>query len=194
MRHERHLAQPPRALVGVEHLAEHLLARSRRGLDDAALRECNADLVDERAAISKRLRGRDGAGHREACGRREHLLGRDVRIAHDAAACGGGAAVPFVVVRQPDFQVGAGTTVAQRAKRRAFSSSVRRRSSALCAAQAATGSSRSTRDAAKIASHSRAIEISSGSPGNTARAQAGVAADTMVQFVAKPAISSRAGI
>src|SRR5690606_36009027 len=35
MRHQRHLAEAPCALVGVEHLIEHLLAAARLRLDDA---------------------------------------------------------------------------------------------------------------------------------------------------------------
>ena len=36
MRHQRHFAQPARALVGVEHLVQHVLARRGLGLDDPA--------------------------------------------------------------------------------------------------------------------------------------------------------------
>ena len=42
MRHQRHLAEPARALVGVEHLVEHLLAARGLRLDDAALLEPTA--------------------------------------------------------------------------------------------------------------------------------------------------------
>ena len=56
-----------------------------------------------------------------------------------------------------------------------FRSAVRACSAALCPAQAATGSGWSTRDAAKIASHSRATASASGRSGNMRRAQAGEA-------------------
>ena len=49
------------------------------------------------------------------------------------------------------------------------------------------------RDAAKIASHSRATAASSGTPGNTVRAQAGDAKLAMVQLMPNPVISSSAG-
>jgi hypothetical protein len=49
------------------------------------------------------------------------------------------------------------------------------------------------REAAKTASHRRATASSSGRSGKTVRAQGLVAAETMVQLVEKPAISSSAG-
>ena len=39
MRHQRHFAEPARALVGIEHLVQHLLAARGLGLDDAAVLE-----------------------------------------------------------------------------------------------------------------------------------------------------------
>ena len=70
---------------------------------------------------------------------------------------------------------------------------MRARRAAACCAQAATGSGASMREAAKIASHCLATASCSARSGNISAAQAGVAAATMLQLVAKLVICSSAG-
>ncbi len=55
MRHEGDLAEPARALVGVEHLFQHVLAARSPRLDDAAGLEFDRDAFDQRALIRERL-------------------------------------------------------------------------------------------------------------------------------------------
>ena len=167
MRHQRHFAETARAFVGVEHLVQHLLAARGFRLDDASLLESHRDAVDQRALVGQRLGADDMPVDAPGVRRGEDLFGRDVRIAGDAVLGGRGAALPFMAVGKSDRQVRARPGIMQRVKPVPFSHSVRLRSAALCAAQAATGSSMSTREAAKIASASFATATPSSSPGNT---------------------------
>ena len=58
MWHERDLAEPARALIRLEHLAQHFLALRRLRFDDAAGLEAHRDIVDQRALIGQRLGAR----------------------------------------------------------------------------------------------------------------------------------------
>src|SRR5205085_6372663 len=87
MRHQRHLAKPPRALVGIEHLAQHFLAARGRGLDDTPFLEADRDVVDQRALIGQWLGGDDMTVDLPAMRRGEDFLSRDIGIADDAVPC-----------------------------------------------------------------------------------------------------------
>ena len=50
-----------RALVGIEHLVQHVLAARGLGLDDAAALEPHRDIVDQRALVGQRLGADDMA-------------------------------------------------------------------------------------------------------------------------------------
>ncbi len=114
MRHQRHLAQAAGALVGVEHLRQHVLAGAGRRLDDAPGLEPHGDVADQRAAIGERLGAADVAVHACAVRGGEHLLAGDVGVAGDAVLRRLRPAHPEMAVRQADAQVGARAAEVQR--------------------------------------------------------------------------------
>ena len=114
MRHQCHLAKPPRTLVGIEHLAQHFLAARGRGLDDTPFLEADRDVVDQRALIGQWLGGDDMTVDLPAMRRGEDFLSRDIGIADDAVPGDRRAAHPFVAVGKPDHQVRTRSGIMQR--------------------------------------------------------------------------------
>jgi hypothetical protein len=100
-------ATSPRTFVGIQHLFQHFFALGGPGLDNSTGLETDLDIVDQRALMRERL----GGGHEalDAPGMRggEHFLGRDIGIAEHAVLGNRGAAMPFVIVGEPDGEVGA---------------------------------------------------------------------------------------
>ena len=177
MRHQRHFAEPARALVGVEHLVEHVLApatpwprrcgrpRSAPGCRRSACPDGDSGLVLATCAVdAQRVR------------RGEHFLGRDVGIAGDAVLGRRRAALPFDG-RRPGRRSGRcpGPVKCSAGKRLPFSQLGARVQRRHCAPpRRRPDRRRSTREAAKIASASLRTATSSASSGNTCLAQAGV--------------------
>src|SRR3954453_10156692 len=116
MRHQGHLAETPRALVGVEDLIQYLLAARSLGVDDPAVFETHRDVVDQRALVGQRLRAHDMAVDPPAMRRSEDLFGRNVGVTADAVLGERGAALPFMAVGEPDREVGARSRVLERAE------------------------------------------------------------------------------
>ena len=175
MRHQRHLAEPARALVGVEHLVQHVLAARRLGLDDPARLEAHRDI--RRSACPDSESGlvlSDMAVDAPCMRRGEDLLGRDVRIAGDAVLGRRGAALPFVAVGKPDRQVGARPGIVQRRESRWPFSQLR---AAACSARIVRRPGRDRIVADRPARRRRsprrslATATSSASPGKTCFAQ-----------------------
>jgi hypothetical protein len=125
MRHQRDLAEAPRAVVAVEHFFEHVLAARGLRLDDPSGLEPDRDAVDQRALIGERLGADDMAIDPARVRGREHLFGRDVRIAGDAVLRRRCAPLPLMPVGEPDRQIRA------RARNNAGRESVPRRSAML---------------------------------------------------------------
>src|SRR6185437_5949561 len=76
------LAEPPGAVVEVEHLDEEVLVRLGRGLDDLALLELQANALDLAAPVDRgELRECDRAGGRVLERRVEELPARNIRAA-----------------------------------------------------------------------------------------------------------------
>ena len=156
MRHQRHFAETACALVGVEHLVEHGLALRSLRLDDPPAFEAHLDIVDQRALMAESgLVEETWPSTFKRMRRGEDLFRRNVRVAGHAVFRRRGAAMPFMSVGETHRQIGAGTCEMQRC--RSVRRSARWSVSSVphyARAQAATGSSRSTREAAKIASAS----------------------------------------
>src|SRR4051794_32010030 len=116
MRHQGHLAETARALVGIEHLVQYLLAARSLRIDDPAVLETHRDLVDQRALVGQRLRAHDMAVDAPAMRRGEDLFGRDIGVAADAVLGERSAAFPFMAVGEPDGEVSARSRVLERAE------------------------------------------------------------------------------
>ena len=112
-RDQRDLAEVVRAIVGLDHALEHVVASGGREVDDAPLREGQAEVLDQHAAD----REWQGRAHRPADAvalrQGEDLLRRHVRHEVDAALAGFAAAEPDVACRQINREVSARRAVAQ---------------------------------------------------------------------------------
>ena len=116
VRHQRDLAEAARALVGVEHLLQHILAALSLRLDDASRFKADRKAVDQRALIGERLGADDMAVDPARMRGGEDLFGRDVGIADDAVLRRGGAALPLVAVGEPDREISSRTGIVQGVK------------------------------------------------------------------------------
>src|SRR5580700_187956 len=116
MRHQRHFAEAPCALVGIEDLVENLFATRRLGLDDAPLLKAYRDAFDQRTLIGERF-GADHITVDPSCmWRGEDFLRRDICVAGDSVLRGGAAALPFMSVGKADRKVSTGSGKMQRAE------------------------------------------------------------------------------
>ena len=140
---ERDLAEERRLRVARELRADHLGAVALGPhLDDPASLEAELEALDERAdpGHDERVRRADDALGPAPVGRREDLLGRDVREVLDPALRLERRAHPARAGEQPDDEIGARPAEADRVEPRSFSASARACSFAACSRQAATGS------------------------------------------------------
>src|ERR1700722_9060587 len=116
MRHQRDLAEAPRALVAVEHLVQHILAARSLRFDNAARFKAHRDVVDERALIGERLGAYDMALDSAPMRGCEPRLGRDVRVAGYSVLRRRGPTLPVVAVGEPDGEIGSRSGIMERVK------------------------------------------------------------------------------
>ena len=114
MRHQRHFAQSPRALVGVDQLPQHLFAARRMRLHNASLLKPHLDAFDHGPLVRKRLGCGHGALGALLMRHAENLFRRHVGNAVESVPRRRTAAHPHVVIRQPQQEIGSWPAVAQR--------------------------------------------------------------------------------
>src|SRR5262249_24776093 len=108
--HERELAEPRRAVVAIGLRPERAGVLVRVDLDRAAALEPHPEPADDGAvAKDERLRRRDVPVDAVRVGRREDLLGREVREVPDAEPGGEVAGEPAAARQQADRELGSGT-------------------------------------------------------------------------------------
>ena len=108
MRHEGHFAEACGTFIGVDEVAEGVLAFFRRHFHDPAAFEAHLDAVDQRALIGERLRRAHDAVHPVLVGRCENFFRWDVGVAEHAVQCLAAAALPRVIIGEAEGEIGSG--------------------------------------------------------------------------------------
>ncbi len=114
MRHEREFTQSRGAGVGGDKLLQHRFSALGRHLHGTAAFKRQAEVFDDRAAITQRLRRPHDAVDAILVRHCEHFFGRQIRGERNAAAALGAASDPLMAVGQSDGERRAGTRVLQR--------------------------------------------------------------------------------